>query len=182
MTLGKIIQAARKKAGLTQAQLGKELKVSGSMIGQWEKDLRKPKPATIGRMTAVLGDDFAKDVLAEVDKSVYALLEKKGKSDQDIQKKINARIEELKPKAEVEENTRTTDFIKSPIGKSIIYIFYELNKLGQSEAEKRLYELAEIPKYRRNNAVASDFISLEVKDTNNEKKPSEGAQTPQDGE
>ena len=39
MTTGEKIKEARKKAGMTQAELGTLLGVSGSMIGQWENDL-----------------------------------------------------------------------------------------------------------------------------------------------
>ena len=55
MTIGQMIQAARKEAGMTQVELGAKLGVSGSMIGQWENDLRKPKTETIGRIADALG-------------------------------------------------------------------------------------------------------------------------------
>ena len=47
MLLGKQIQKIRKRAGLTQAELGRRLGVSGSMIGQWEGNHRVPKFETI---------------------------------------------------------------------------------------------------------------------------------------
>ena len=46
MTTGEKIKEARKKAGMTQAELGALLGVSGSMIGQWENDFRHPKLET----------------------------------------------------------------------------------------------------------------------------------------
>ena len=60
MTLGKVIQTARKQTGMTQVELGEKLGVSGSMIGQWENDLRNPKPATVGRIAGALGEPFMK--------------------------------------------------------------------------------------------------------------------------
>lgn len=39
---GAKIKAARKAANLTQAQLGEKMGVSGSMIGQWETEARRP--------------------------------------------------------------------------------------------------------------------------------------------
>ena len=39
---GEKIRAARKSAGLTQSELGKMLGVSGSMIGQYETEARRP--------------------------------------------------------------------------------------------------------------------------------------------
>lgn len=47
MLLGKQIQKIRKREGLTQAELGRRLGVSGSMIGQWEGGHRVPKFETI---------------------------------------------------------------------------------------------------------------------------------------
>ena len=65
MSLGKAIQAARKKAGMTQVELGEAIGVSGSMIGQWENDLRNPKPETIRRIANALGDSFAELLFAD---------------------------------------------------------------------------------------------------------------------
>ena len=56
---GAKIKSARIKAGMTQADLGKAIGVSGSMIGQWENDLRKPKLETIGRIANACGCDTA---------------------------------------------------------------------------------------------------------------------------
>lgn len=67
MSLGKIIQTARKKAGMTQVDLGKTIGVSGSMIGQWENDLRNPKPETLGRIANALGDSFIELLFADSD-------------------------------------------------------------------------------------------------------------------
>lgn len=58
MTVGQRIQQARKAMGLSQVELGQKLGVSGSMIGQWENDLRNPKPETLQRISAALNVDF----------------------------------------------------------------------------------------------------------------------------
>ena len=55
MTTGELIKAARKKAGMTQEELGSKLGVSGSSIAQWENDLRNPKLDTLQRIAAALG-------------------------------------------------------------------------------------------------------------------------------
>ena len=57
MTTGQRIQAARKAANISQRQLGKSLDVSGSMIAQWENDLRNPKIKTLERMATILNVD-----------------------------------------------------------------------------------------------------------------------------
>lgn len=55
MTTGQLIKAARKKAGVTQEELGKKIGVSGSSMAQWENDLRNPKLDTLQRIASALG-------------------------------------------------------------------------------------------------------------------------------
>ncbi len=55
MTTGERIQSARKQAGLSQKELGTRLGVSGSMIGQYENDLRNPKQETLQNIADALG-------------------------------------------------------------------------------------------------------------------------------
>lgn len=55
---GSMIKVARKKAGLTQAELGAKLGVSQSMVGAWETNIRKPKLDTIERISKVLEVDI----------------------------------------------------------------------------------------------------------------------------
>lgn len=57
MTIGQRIQKARKETGMSQREFGQKLGVSGSMIGQYENDLRNPKQETLQRMADVLGID-----------------------------------------------------------------------------------------------------------------------------
>jgi transcriptional regulator with XRE-family HTH domain len=61
MTIGERIRAARKKKGLTQADLGAILGVSYQVISQYERGLRKPKYETIQRIAAAL--DLSDDAL-----------------------------------------------------------------------------------------------------------------------
>lgn len=58
MTAGQRIKAARKKAGLTQKELGLRLGVSFQSVAQWENDLRNPKYETLQRIAAALGADW----------------------------------------------------------------------------------------------------------------------------
>lgn len=55
MTTGELIKAARKKAGMTQAQLAEKLGISYVGVSQWENDLRNPKLDTLQRIAAALG-------------------------------------------------------------------------------------------------------------------------------
>ena len=55
MTTGQHIKEARKKAGLTQKELGEKLGVAYQTLAQWENDLRNPKYETLQRIAAALG-------------------------------------------------------------------------------------------------------------------------------
>ena len=55
MTTGEMIKAARRKAGLTQKQLGERLGVSESAIAQHESGQRVPKLDTLQHIAAALG-------------------------------------------------------------------------------------------------------------------------------
>lgn len=55
MTTGELIRAARKKAGLTQKELGSKLGVSGAMIAQYETGVRTPKVDTMQKIAEPLG-------------------------------------------------------------------------------------------------------------------------------
>ena len=57
MTTGQLIRAARKRAGLTQKELGNKLKISYVNISQLENDQRAPGFETIQRIAAALGCD-----------------------------------------------------------------------------------------------------------------------------
>lgn len=58
MTTGDKIRAARKRAGLTQKELGEKLGVTGSLIGIYETDRRNPKNDTLERIASALGVSF----------------------------------------------------------------------------------------------------------------------------
>lgn len=58
MTVGELIKNERKKAGMTQAELGKKLGISGAGIAQWENNLRKPKKETLWRIASALNTNY----------------------------------------------------------------------------------------------------------------------------
>ena len=55
MRIGDAIKRERKKAGLTQGELADRLDVTQSLIGQYERGVRNPKPSTIQRIADALG-------------------------------------------------------------------------------------------------------------------------------
>ena len=60
------LKAARKKAGMTQAELGYRMAVSGAMIAQYENGLRRPKIETIQRFADVIPCDI-RDLMTTMD-------------------------------------------------------------------------------------------------------------------
>lgn len=56
MSIGEKIKTARKKAGLTQKELGEKLGVSAAMIAQYETGKRTPKISTIEKIINAIAD------------------------------------------------------------------------------------------------------------------------------
>lgn len=57
MTTGERIKAARKKRGMTQAELASKLGISFVGVSQWENDIRNPKYETLEKIAKVLDVD-----------------------------------------------------------------------------------------------------------------------------
>lgn len=120
MTTGELIKAARKKAGMTQEELGSKLGVSGSSIAQWENDLRNPKLDTLQRIASALGvpvQELISDWEA-VDKEEFKDVFIYGKGLTTPKDRIDAALDRL-------------------------------NDEGQAIAAERVEELTEIPKYQK---------------------------------
>ena len=62
---GKKIKIARRSAGLTQSQLGEKMGVTGSMVGQYETEIRHPSLKTINQIADLLSVDVM-DLMDEV--------------------------------------------------------------------------------------------------------------------
>ena len=131
MNIGKAIQSARKKAGITQAELGKILGVSGSMIGQWENSLRKPKPESIGKIADAL-DISIYELVPEIDNEFSRYLYFEGFAESQY---------ELKE----EGYTFSDDEIM------LVKNFNQLNKNGQKRAGDYIKDLTQIPDYTKKN-------------------------------
>ena len=83
MTVGERIKAARKKAGLTQAELAEALAIPPQSISQWETGSRNPKFENLKRIAEVLNidlnvlygtEDQGRNPAAPVDFHIQALL------------------------------------------------------------------------------------------------------------
>lgn len=93
MTTGERIKAARKKAKMTQAALGLELGVSGSMVAQYETGARNPKYKTLERIAEKLGVSVS--YLQGLDDAI-ADLEIVGMSIEDIAEEMNVPAERIR--------------------------------------------------------------------------------------
>ncbi|WP_443662596.1 helix-turn-helix domain-containing protein [Dysosmobacter sp.] len=170
MTVGERIRNARKKAGLTQAQLGEKLGVSGSMIGQYEKDLRKPKIETMDKIATALNcyahDLFPRDathleVLRILDdsktkKNAIDLILSNG----DVPEEIKETIKNMQLDASQKRAITALAFLSARACSydcynedsqlsSLIDSYSRLNDIGQAEALLRIKEMCQIPKYQR---------------------------------
>ena len=146
MTIGEIIQLARKNAGITQKELGRRIGVTGSMIGQWENNIRKPKRESLEKIEDALGDSFRDAALCLIEKSSTEINLKLDKMR--LHDSIEAELRDVSIQIETKFQKQITDFIRSTDGRSIIDMYYNwLNDLGREETLKRIEELTHIDKY-----------------------------------
>lgn len=177
MTTGQLIQQARKKAGLSQKQLGQKLGLSASMIGQWENDLRNPKSKTLQRIATALNvpiydlmDDYS-PIVRELRNGAITLEQlaaELGVPKERILELLNLEIDDpdflkevkkvaLKLSMQEENVIKLKEYVKKRFAEAEAWktrldeIGQDLGKLndeGQVEAVKRVKELTEIEKYK----------------------------------
>lgn len=137
MTTGARIKAARKAAGMTQAELAAKLGISFQSVAQWENDLRNPKYETLQKIASALGVDIAE--LLGV-KPAHAV--DPNETPEDKEKRLGMREGALSnaPRAEDVEAQNKADMLEA---------MDKLNIPGQQEAVKRVQEMADIERYKR---------------------------------
>lgn len=135
MNTGDRIKAARKKAGLTQAQLGEKLGISYQTIAQWENNLRNPKMDTILRIEQALGCQPG-ELLP--DWAIKTLVDFAGESI------AGAARYNLIMTGDAQHNER------------LLNAYALLNEEGQQKAVERVEELTEIPKYQKETPPDGD--------------------------
>lgn len=166
MTTGELIQKARKKAGLSQRQLGERLGLSASMIGQWENNLRNPKRETLKRLASALHVtipyfDGMDDINAlDIDEA--------------LKREDRRTAEKLMDLPEGSLDEPAVGYSYSDMEKCLIFSFSNLNEEGQREAVKRVDELSELPRYRRPNAPRLiDLADIDVHTETTHQPPAE---------
>lgn len=134
MTTGQRIKAARKKAKLTQKELGAKLGIAYQTLAQWENDLRNPKVETLDRIAVALGVSLS-ELLSEDMATLYRTGVEFGYEGSQLENKMYARYLE------------GIGYSWTKSEQKIISAFSSLNAEGQEKAIERMEELTEIPKY-----------------------------------
>lgn len=113
MTTGELIKAARKKAGMTQKELGAKIGVAYQTIAQWENDLRNPKLDTLQRIASALGipvQDLISDWEA-VDKEEFKRVFIYGEG---IKDRIDAALDRLNDEGQEKAAERVEELTEIP--------------------------------------------------------------------
>ncbi len=152
LTIGERIRQARNEKGLTQKQLGSISGTSEITIRQYELGKRQPRIEQLQRIASAL------DVDVNWLMNGYTLEQR----DQVWKEKVSRRFEEA-------------DAWKK--GKDRLNVAFDsLNTSGQQEAVKRVEELTEVPRYRRQDTQQTTLNSNEGKDTPAAQDAPEGAE------
>lgn len=147
MTTGERIKEARRDAGLTQSQLAEKLKIPYQSIGQWERNVRKPKKDTLMKIASALECDpywlmFGEDI-SIYDKATMDVMRVFCTDDYHIQKAS-------KLAAIYTDRIHEADgYSFSNKEKQLISYFSLLNEKGQKAAIEHAEQLAETPQYQR---------------------------------
>jgi len=134
MTTGERIKAARKKAGLTQAELASKLEIPFQSISQWERDIRKPKKETIAKIARALNVhpvELSGDIFNE---ALLSVLQGDYKS-----------VEEFR--AAFLSNKIAFARLYDDTDKRLIQFYDMLNDLGREKAVDYVFELSQQSQY-----------------------------------
>lgn len=141
MNIGDHIRNTRKRKNMTLQQMADILGCSQQNISQYESGKRTPKLGTLRKMADALNVTVNDLMEGSLDESpVYRALKNNDMLDGNLaQGYLNAKLAE--------------EFRLRPIDIELLKIFKTLNETGQAAAIERIEELAEIPRYARNEAM-----------------------------
>lgn len=176
MTAGQRIRTARKKAGMTQAELAARLNVPFQSVSQWERDIRNPKKETLDRIAKAL--DISADILyeitdekkVEIEKSVDYIFsnlnpEKEHTKDEirdwlisdEIDGQMHNAFLDAMESGDEEFTNRFKDIPDIYLERQLIEYYRTLNRRGRIEAVIRLMELSDYFTYRFRNRIGLDI-------------------------
>ena len=170
MTVGECIRAERKKAGLTQKELGEKMGISAVGIAQWENGIRNPKHESIKRIAKAL--NISESVLYDVperetpemqrslEKSLDESVNRQGMIDVETFGERLALNDAAVKYRDLALLSRKTDSLYEESLKDwtderlldvLLGSFRGLNRVGKIEAIKRVSEMACWPRYSKYN-------------------------------
>lgn len=142
MKIANLIKDARKKAGLTQKELGLRIGTSESMISQYENGHRRPKYSTLERIAEALGievDYLWVDAVNDPDRTSLILDDFCGASSELIVK--------LRAVGWAEMTCEDCSFMLTDgVGKSFPVTEEELKQLDEETDSFMLYKIQELMK------------------------------------
>lgn len=136
MTIGDYIKQIRQFMKMTQQELALKAGISYQQLSQYERSVRKPKNKTLEKIAEALGFSFLE--FMNLYYSSLSTVEFNDKSPSLLGKMLN---EAITPEEQDELN------VCSRLNR-IARCLDKLNEEGKAEAEKRVKELSEIPRYQ----------------------------------
>ena len=138
MNIGEQIRNYRKKAGLSQKELGQKLGVSQQHIAQYETGKRMPKLETVKKIAVALNTDIG-NLLKTNDDGILSY-DFTAFNYEEIKTALCDIIPGVKEVIESENNDRKAKLLLN---------YEQLNEIGQKKAIERVSELTEIPRYTK---------------------------------
>lgn len=139
MTTGQRIRAARKKAGMTQAELAERLEIPFQSVSQWERDVRNPKKETLEKIAEKLGV-FYLDLYGDEERKEIATHMEDGM-------KLGFNAKTGLTRMEFMSEFQELGYSFEPEEKRLVSAFNKLNLNGQAFALVTVEGLAKIPRY-----------------------------------
>jgi len=169
MTTGKQIRNARRRAGLTQKELGEKLNVSQSAIGQFENENSNPNLKTIRKIADALNipiselvddwgqfsqeemlSDWGEAIVDETVQKVFSELECIENSDGTLNDELFEKNYNSIIALTQNASSASKTFFKAQIEKytkEMSLLLAKLNDTGKEEALKRVSELTRLSEY-----------------------------------
>lgn len=203
MSIGQRIKAAREQAGITQVELGEKIGVSGVAIMRYEKGTRQPRLQQLRQIAQVLNADvvylISGQTSAEVERGILIQAAAEAQVDGSIRVHVSPEQREYSElMKKYTDGTITDDELRRlgelqaqspPLKESFGMLkttfdrmkrcLAPLNEEGQQKviehAEAYAKDLAEIPRYRRQEPAEAPPASPKDTDTPTEQDAAEGA-------
>lgn len=154
MNIGERIREYRKKAGLSQKELGQKLDVSQQHIAQYESGKRTPKLDTIQKIADALSIPVNAFIALDqnhTDEELMQFVELYLQQRKELNKDNDIRHHLLIYYYDEMERTGRDSLLE------ILSSLKILNDIGQKEASQRVKELTEIPRYTKKQRNIFDW-------------------------